>query len=146
MLRSWPVVVAIVSGWLLAGCGESADRAGSAASDPDQTAASQPEPAQEGRAGSAPQQVSLADVFPPGPGRDLVFDTCGSCHPVACSAIGQRTAQRWESIRDGHTDTLTGYSSADVETMFLYLSENFNDSKPEPQIPPEFLQPGCTPF
>jgi hypothetical protein len=94
----------------------------------------------------AEQPFSLAGVFPPGPGRDLVLDACGSCHPVACSALGQRTAERWEVVKEGHKDKLTGRSSADVNAMFAYLKENFNDSKPEPKIPAEMAQQGCTPY
>jgi hypothetical protein len=30
--------------------------------------------------------------------------------------------------------------------MFTYLAANFNDTKPEPQVPAELLQQGCTPF
>ena len=89
---------------------------------------------------------TVADIFPPGAGREMVLDTCGSCHPVVCCARGQRTAERWDSIHQGHKDKLSGRPAADLEAMFTYLKTNFNDAKPEPKVPPEFLQQGCTPF
>ncbi len=133
MIRSWLwAAIIIISGWLLAGCGNSSHPT---------TVTSK-----VGQADASAQQFNLAAVFPPGPGRDLVLDTCGSCHPVACSALGQRTAERWETVKEGHKDKLTGRSSADVNAMFSYLKENFNETKPEPKIPAAFVQQGCTPY
>ena len=134
------LAIAIASGWLLAACGKSTSETGNAA----QAAAAQPTPAisVEKPAG----QASLASIFPPGPGRELVLNTCGSCHSAACAARGQRTAERWDSIKKDHKDKLTGSSSEDLNVMFSYLKANFNDTKPEPQIAAELLQQGCTPF
>ena len=137
VIRYWPLAAVVVSGWLLAACGSS----GNSSADPARTATSN-----GGQAGASAKPFSLADLFPPGPGRDLVLDTCGSCHAVACSALGQRTAERWEGVKEGHKDKLTGHGSAQVNAMFSYLKANFNDSRPEPKIPAEFVQQGCTPF
>jgi hypothetical protein len=63
-----------------------------------------------------------------------------------CAARGQRTAERWDSIKKDHKDKLTSSSSEDLNVMFSYLKTNFNDAKPEPQIAAELLQQGCTPF
>jgi hypothetical protein len=65
---------------------------------------------------------------------------------VACSALGQRSAERWDAIKEGHKDRLTSASDADVNAMFEYLKANFNDTKPEPKIPAQFTAQGCTPF
>ena len=71
------------------------------------------------------------------------MNNCGSCHNLACSAIGQRSPERWKALEEGHKDKVTG---ADMHAMFEYLAANFNASKPEPKIPPRFLEGGCTPF
>ncbi len=142
MFRSRRLAVAIVSGWLLAACGKSA----APSADPAQALASQPQPSTAVSAGRSAGPVSFAGIFPPGRGREMVLDACGSCHPVVCAAGGQRTAERWESIKKGHKDKLTSHSSGDLNVMFSYLKENFNDTKPEPRIPAEFLEQGCTPF
>jgi len=90
--------------------------------------------------------VTLSSVFPPGNAKEMVLNTCGSCHPVVCVARGQRTAARWDSLEKDHKDKLTSTSAADLDAMFSYLKANFNDAKPEPQIPAELAQQSCTPF
>lgn len=94
-----------------------------------------------GPAAAEPQTV--ADVFPPGPQREAVLNNCGSCHNVACAAIGQRSPERWDALKEGHKEQVPG---ADLNGMFEYLKANFNADRPEPRIPPKFLEGGCTPF
>ena len=136
------LAIVIASGWLLATCGKSTYERGNAA----QAAASKPQPTPAVSAEKPAGQPSLASIFPAGPGRELVLNTCGSCHSTACAARGQRTAERWDSIKKDHKDKLTGSSREDLNVMFSYLKANFNDTKPEPQISAELLQQGCTPF
>jgi hypothetical protein len=102
--------------------------------------------AQSGAVGApaaGPEVANVADIFPAGQGRDVVLNSCGSCHNLACSAIGQRTSARWDSLRESHKDKIT---DADAAAAFTYLQSNFNDAKPEPKVPAKFLQGGCTPF
>lgn len=136
------LAIVIASGCLLAACGKSTSETGNAA----QAAASQPQSTPAIPAEKPAGQTSLASIFPLGPGRDLVLNTCGSCHSTVCAARGQRTAEQWDSIKKTHKDKLTGSSSEDLNVMFSYLKANFNDTKPEPQIAAELLQQGCTPF
>lgn len=91
----------------------------------------------------AVEYKTVADVFPEGPEKALVMNNCASCHNVACSAIGQRSDERWNALRDAHRERVSG---ADVEAIFTYLKTNFGASKPEPKMPPAFLEGGCTPF
>jgi hypothetical protein len=107
------------------------------------TATSAPPAASAASAATAPEFKTVADVFPAGPQKDAVMNNCSSCHNVACSAIGQRSPERWKALEESHKDKLT---SADMHAMFEYLAANFNASKPEPKVPPQFLQGGCTPF
>ena len=92
---------------------------------------------------TAPELKTVADVFPPGAQREAVMNSCGNCHNLACSAIGQRSTERWKGLEEGHKEKVT---SGDLHAMFEYLAANFNASKPEPKIPPKFLEGGCTPF
>jgi hypothetical protein len=71
------------------------------------------------------------------------MNSCGNCHNLACSAIGQRSTERWSALEEGHKEKVT---SGDMHAMFEYLAANFNASKPEPKVPPRFLEGGCTPF
>lgn len=105
-----------------------------------------PEKSTPAPATKASEPLNIGSIFPAGDGRDLVLATCGSCHPVVCSARGRRTASQWEGIQKSHQDKLTAQSNANVTLMFAYLKQNFNDAKPEPKIPPELAEQGCTPF
>ncbi len=130
-----PLLLLILISGVMAACGKSSAPAADASPAPAPAAPAKPAEA-----------FNMTTIFPAGAGRDLVLDTCGTCHPVVCAARGQRTAERWDSIRKGHQDKLTAQSAANVNVMFAYLKQNFNESKPEPKIPPELLQQGCTPF
>ena len=99
--------------------------------------------ASAGPAAAAPEPKTVADIFPAGAQREAVMNSCGSCHNLACSAIGQRSAERWKALEEGHKDKVT---SGDLHAMFEYLAANFNASRPEPKVPPRFLEGGCTPF
>jgi hypothetical protein len=141
-IRSSALVALLVSGWLLGACGGSGAPASGSAGSATPPAAAAPPTAMKAEP-SGPEPKTVADLFPAGPGRDLVMNNCTSCHNVACSAMGQRTAERWDSLRDSHRDRVSG---ADVNAIFAYLKTNFGPDKPEPKIPPAFLEGGCTPF
>lgn len=87
--------------------------------------------------------ATVAEILPAGAGREAVLNNCGSCHNLACSAIGQRTGARWDSLKESHVEKV---SSGDLEAAFAYLKATFNESKPEPMVPAKFLEGGCTPF
>jgi len=94
-------------------------------------------------AAPAAEPATVADIFPPGDAREAVLNSCSSCHNVACAAIGQRSAERWNALKESHRENVPG---ADLDAIFTYLSTNFGADKPEPRVPPAFLEGGCTPF
>lgn len=98
----------------------------------------------------APRQLAepqtVADLFPDAPGKALVLDNCGTCHAVACAVIGQRPAARWASLQDDHRDKTSNLREEDLNALFAYLADRFNDAAPEPRVPPQFLAQGCAPF
>jgi len=110
-----------------------------------QAAAQSPRPAATDAVVAA-VPTSAADLFPPGPARALALDNCATCHNLACATIGQRPNARWDSLKKSHAEKVSGLSDADLNAVFEYLKTNFNDSKPEPKVPPKFLEGGCTPF
>jgi cytochrome c553 len=145
-VRTWPVLVVFACA-LVSGCGEAA-APGVIPAAKTSTAAQQSGAAPAAQAGSAvasasAQPATIADLFPAGAGRDAVLNNCGSCHNLACSTIGQRTVPRWDALRESHTERLP---ETDVAAAFAYLKAHFDDSKPEPTVPPKFLEGGCTPF
>lgn len=142
MTRALCVAGLILGGSLIVACGKSD---APPAETPRAAPAASPSPSAAPAAGSA-QPANAASLFPAGDGRQLVLDTCGSCHPVACSARGQRTPAQWDRIRESHADKVSALTKAQMDTLYTYLKANFNDTRPEPQIPAELLQQGCTPF
>jgi len=91
--------------------------------------------------------ATLPELLPPGKGLGLLLENCSSCHSVVCTIKGQRTKDRWESLKKDHKDKVANLSDAEFDTLFSYVAENFNDAKPEPKLPPELAQQGsCTPF
>lgn len=104
-------------------------------------------PAAGATTASQPKGTTLAQILPPGNGLTLLLNNCSSCHSVVCSVKGQRPVDRWESLKKDHKDKVSSLSEADLSTLFSYLAENFNSTKPEPNLPPELAAQGaCTPF
>jgi hypothetical protein len=141
-MRSLALVRLLVVGTLFAACGGRSAPAPEGGS-PGGTPAATPPPAAAPAPAPAVEYKTVADVFPEAPEKALVMNNCASCHNVACSAIGQRSDERWNALRDAHKERVSG---ADVEAIFTYLKTNFGASKPEPKMPPAFLEGGCTPF
>ena len=55
-------------------------------------------------------------------------------------------ARYWETVKLSHSDATPGLSDEDYDALFAYLAESFNDTKPEPQLPPALIQAGCVTF
>lgn len=139
-MRATALALLLIGG-LVGACGGGSETP--AATDAAAPAGAAPAATTAAAAAPAVEYKTVADVFPDAPEKAMVLNNCASCHNVACSVIGGRTQDRWNSLRDAHRERVSG---ADVDAMFKYLSANFGDSKPEPKIPPSFLEGGCTPF
>ena len=140
----WLLIATVLAGAMIMACAEAAAPrpAGAAVAIPSSDAGS----ADAVRAEAESEYRTVADLFPEGPGRALVLDTCGACHAVACSAIGQRTLARWDNLHADHRDKASGTSEEDLTTVFTYLKASFSEDQPELRVPPRFLEAGCTPF
>ncbi len=93
-------------------------------------------------ASTAPKNP-LEAIFPPGPGRELVLSSCGSCHSVVCPAMDPRPVAQWEGTKNNHKAMVT-LPDADYNQLFDYLMKNFNDKSPAPNIPDALKGQGCT--
>ena len=106
---------------------------------PSPTAAMQASKPEEQQAQGEPQ--SWLDIFPNAEGRDLVLQNCGTCHGFDRIVLGQRSQDRWESVKSGHRERTPGISDADYDKLFAYLAAHFNPSNPEPKIPAHLMGP-----
>jgi hypothetical protein len=118
-----------------AGCGGAEDGASDLYDPPEEI--SPPSPP------TNPQTV--ADIFPATGYRGLVVNNCATCHSAACAAIGQRTREEWRAVEQTHLGAVAGLSAEDRGKIFDFLRRNFNDTLPEPSVPPQFLAGGCNP-
>ena len=135
------VVVTVFGGLVAAGCAAEAPNTANEGMAPMDGA-----PATAEVVETPPMPTTVAELFPEGAGKALVLENCSACHAVACSAMGQRTNGRWDSLKEDHRDKASGLPEEDLDTLFAYLKDNFNESMPEPMIPAHFLEGGCTPF
>lgn len=140
--KAWALPVAVLL--LVAGCG--GGDAGQGGSETGSSGEATGEQATQQAASENEGPETVADLFPEGEGRELVLNNCAACHAMACAAMGQRTPARWNNIRDSHREHIPSMTEEDLNTVFGYLQDNFDDTQPEPEIPAAFLQRGCTPF
>ena len=90
--------------------------------------------------------VNFDEIFPLGheQQRDLVIYSCGSCHSWACTVMGQRPIDHWTTIKATHRDFVSTMGDEDYDLLFSFLAENFNDTKPVPDLPEALESLGCT--
>src|SRR5262245_5036263 len=134
------LAVMLISGLGVIACGTKPSPSESTASQPPAGGGAAPAPVANA---AAAEPRAPADLFPPGEGRDLVVNNCTSCHNLACAAIGQRSSERWEALKASHREHV---GDVNLDVLFGYLKANFGADKPEPKVPPHFLEGGCTPY
>ncbi len=66
-----------------------------------------------------------AQDLPAGKGKQLVEDTCGSCHGVDAVMAQKATREGWESIVGDMVSRGASGSEADFKTIIDYLATNF---------------------
>jgi mono/diheme cytochrome c family protein len=142
--RAIPVLLMMLAGVVLTACSgaapaaapapTTAPAAAPAATAPPAAAAAAAKPAQPQAAAQIAAPNSWADVFPAGAGKQTTLERCGTCHGFDRVVLGQKTADRWSSVKASHTDKVSGMSAADMTALFGYLTQNFGPDKPEPNI------------
>lgn len=91
------------------------------------------------------ERVNLDTIAPRGKGRDLVIMNCDYCHSWICTVRNQRTFDHWMMVEEVHSGRgWVVLNDEDWDTLWRYLEDNFNDQKPEPDVPPAFKDAGCT--
>ncbi len=101
-------------------------------------------PTQAAKATAAPSggskaKVNVDELFPPGPGRQLVLDNCMNCHSMAPIVVSQKSKAEWNQLAIVHRDKVSRLSDEDFDQLMGYLIATFNPSHPVPQLPEELL-------
>jgi competence protein ComEA len=66
-----------------------------------------------------------AQDLPPGKGKDLVENTCGSCHGLDVVVAQHATKDGWASIVDYMVSRGASGTPAELQTIVDYLAKNF---------------------
>ena len=103
-----------------------------------------PAPAQQAssggqRSGEA-EKVNLEEIFPPGPGRDLVLENCQNCHTFVPIVVLQMEKDAWQRNSLDHRERVTTLTDEQFKTVYEYLSTNFGPHRPVPKLPPGLLK------
>lgn len=69
--------------------------------------------------------VAQAQDLPPGKGKDLVENTCGSCHGLDVVVSQHATKDGWQSIVDYMVSRGATGTPEEIQTMVDYLAKNF---------------------
>lgn len=75
------------------------------------------------------QQLNLDEMFPPGKGRDLAFQTCTTCHPIEFVAVQRKTRDAWLRLKVYHRRWTPRLSDKEDE-IYEYLIANFYPGRP----------------
>ncbi len=109
-----------------------------------------PEPSEPQRAeaaaaaGSEAAAFNIQDIFPPGPGRDLVLDNCQSCHVLVPIFVLPMDEAAWYRNSLEHRERVEGLNDEEFETLYAYLSSTFTPDRPVPELPPALLDTWTT--
>lgn len=69
--------------------------------------------------------AALAQDLPPGDGRDIVKEQCGSCHALKVVTAKKATKEEWSHVVDQMISRGAEIEDEDFETVVRYLSKNF---------------------
>ncbi len=81
----------------------------------------------------------MDELFPQGPGRDLVLDNCMNCHSMAPIVMAQKTKGEWNQLAIVHRDKVSRLTDDDFNQLLGYLIANFGPDHKVPQLPDELL-------
>jgi cytochrome c5 len=90
-------------------------------------------------ASEAASRVNIDEIFPAGPGRDLVLNNCTICHTFVPIVVLQMTPEAWERNSRDHRERVAGLSEDEIKTLYEYLVANFNPDRPVPKLPKALL-------
>jgi competence protein ComEA len=69
--------------------------------------------------------IAQAQDLPPGKGKELVENTCGSCHGLDVIVAQQATKDGWASIVDYMVSRGATGTPAEIQTIVDYLAKNY---------------------
>ncbi len=86
------------------------------------------------------EKVNLEEIFPPGPGRDLVLENCQNCHTFVPIVVLQMDKDAWQRNSLDHRERVTTLTDGQFKTVYDYLTTNFGPHRPVPKLPKSLLK------
>lgn len=130
-LGACSVALALAAGVALASCGERS---------PEEPLGSGTPPVQAVEA----RPFNIRDVFPEGPGRELVLDNCQSCHVLVPILVLRMDKAAWYRNSLEHRERVEGLDDDDFEILYDYLTSTFTPDSPIPELPAALLDTWTT--
>ncbi len=93
---------------------------------------------------SEPKPFNIRDVFPEGPGRELVLGNCQSCHVVVPILVLRMDEAAWYRNSIEHRERVEGLNDEDFEVLYDYLTSTFTPDRPIPKLPAALLDTWTT--
>jgi len=72
--------------------------------------------------------------------RTLVIDNCTVCHSFVPIVLQQFDSGAWRGLLDRHRDRVVQLNDQQVDEIHAYLTVNFNEDLPPPEVPPALLE------
>ncbi len=84
---------------------------------------------------TVPQEDCLAS-------REVILNSCTTCHTFVPIVMQSFDENGWRGLLTRHVENgrVSQLSAEQVETLRLYLAENFNGDLPPPELPPALLE------
>lgn len=107
-------------------------------------------PAEEPEASEPPIQdaeskpFNIRDVFPEGPGRELVLDNCQSCHVLVPILVLRMDEASWYRNSLEHRERVEALGDEDFNILYDYLTSTFTPDRPIPKLPAALLDTWTT--
>ena len=80
----------------------------------------------------SPHRCRRPKIFPPAKGKELVENTCGSCHGLDVIVAQHATKDGWASIVDYMVSRGATGTPAEIQTIVDYLAKSFPALPPRP--------------
>ena len=103
-----------------------------------------PEAAESGVQAGEAKPFNIRDVFPEGPGRELVLNNCQSCHVLVPILVLRMDKAAWYRNRIEHRERVEGLEDEDFEILYEYLTTTFTPDRPVPKLPAALLDTWTT--
>lgn len=82
--------------------------------------------------GQKAKEGAWAELLPPGEGRELVLDTCASCHNLKVVVLARKSRADWAKSLNDMIQRGAPVFPEEIDPLTVYLSKVFGTDVPQP--------------